>query len=75
MRFGSSFSDNANIREESCRAVFSLLFYTTPIYVAEQPTLPNTSVAEFVDHKAIFTLHEDLFIASLTPQKHLDLIS
>ncbi|VVC34751.1 Reverse transcriptase domain [Cinara cedri] len=45
------------------------------IYSADQPTTPNTSVAEFADEKAIFTTHSDPTTASNYLQNHLNLLS
>ncbi|VVC39413.1 Pre-C2HC domain,Zinc finger, CCHC-type,Reverse transcriptase domain [Cinara cedri] len=45
------------------------------IYIADQPTSPHTTVAEFADDKAIISIHENPLIASQYLQIHLDLMS
>lgn len=45
------------------------------IYTADQPTHPDTSVAEYADDKVIFSTHADPLIVSTSLQNHLDLLS
>jgi hypothetical protein len=44
------------------------------IFVSDQPTSSNTSVADYADDKAIISINEDPFLASLHLQTHLELM-
>lgn len=73
VRFGSSFSNFATIRAGVPQGeILSPILYN--IYVVDKPTSPNTSVAEFADHEAIFTMHKDPIFASLNLKEHLDIM-
>jgi hypothetical protein len=45
------------------------------IYASDQPTNPNTTVADYADDKVIFSIHNDPIIASTNLQSHLNLQS
>lgn len=53
-------------------AILSQILFN--IFSADQPTTPNTSVAEYADNKAIFAKHNDPVIASFYFQNHLNLL-
>ncbi|VVC46558.1 Reverse transcriptase domain, partial [Cinara cedri] len=53
--------------------ILSPLIYN--IYAADQPTSPNTAVAEFADDKAIISIHDNPHTASHNLQLHLDLMA
>ncbi|VVC30826.1 Pre-C2HC domain,Reverse transcriptase domain [Cinara cedri] len=53
--------------------ILSPLLYN--IYAADQPTSPNTAVAEFADDKAIISIHDNPHTASHNLQLHLDLMA
>jgi len=74
VRFGSSISNIANINAGVPQGgILSPILYN--IYAADQLTSLNTTVAEFVDDKAIIAMHEDQIFASLNLQHHLNLLS
>jgi len=45
------------------------------IYAADQPSTPNTIVADYADDKVILSVHNDLLIASRNLQSHLNVLS
>lgn len=45
------------------------------IYVADQPSTPNTIVADYADDKVIVSVHNDPLIASRNLQSHLNVLS
>jgi len=64
VRFGSSFSNIANINAGVPQGgILSPILYN--IYAADQPTYLNTTVDEFSDDKAIIAINEDPLYASL----------
>lgn len=69
VRIGTSYSGVAKI---SADVLLPTLYN---IYAADQPISPNTTVAEFVDDKAIISIHEGPQIAFLYLQFHLDLLT
>jgi hypothetical protein len=74
VRVGTSFSGLAKINAGVPRGgILSSLLYN--IYAADQPTSPYTTIAEFADDKAIFTIHDNPHIAPPNLQYHLDLMA
>lgn len=74
VRVGTSLSDIAKINSGVPQGgILSPILFN--IYAADQPTSPNTTVAEFADDKAIISIHENPHIASQNLQLHLDLMA
>jgi len=49
--------------------ILSLVLYN--IFASDQPTTPNTSVANYADDKALISINNDPIIASINLQTHL----
>jgi len=74
VRVGTSLSDIAKINSGVPQGgILSPTLFN--IYASDQPTSPNTTVAEFADDKAIISIHENPHIASQNLQLHLDLMA
>ncbi|VVC42096.1 Reverse transcriptase domain [Cinara cedri] len=74
VRVGTSLSGLAKINAGIPQGgILSPLLYN--IYAADQPTSPNTAVAEFADDKAIISIHDNPHTASHNLQLHLDLMA
>ncbi|KAL4091805.1 hypothetical protein QTP88_026434 [Uroleucon formosanum] len=74
VRVGTSLSGTAKINSGVPQGgILSPTLFN--IYASDQPTSPNTTVAEFADDKAIISIHENPHIASQNLQLHLDLMS
>ena len=74
VRSGSEFSSISPILAGVPQgAVLSPTLYN--LYSADQPTNPNTTVAEYADDKVIYATHSDPTIATSFVQNHLNLMS
>jgi len=74
VRFGSSFSNIANINAGVPQGrILSPILYNA--FDADQLSSLNTSVAEFADDKEIIAIHEDLVFTSQNLQRYLNLMS
>jgi len=74
IRYGSSTSNITPIFAGVPQgAILSPLLFN--IYASDQPTTPNTTVADYADDKVILSIHNDPIIASSNLQSHLNLQS
>ena len=71
IRYGSALSDIAVINAGVPQGgILSPILYN--IFASDQPTTPNTSVADYADDKAIISINNDPLIASSNLQTHLN---
>ncbi|KAL4131219.1 hypothetical protein QTP88_008560 [Uroleucon formosanum] len=52
--------------------ILSPLLYN--IFVSDQPTSPNTLVADYADDKVIISINDDPYLASAYLQTHLGMV-
>jgi len=72
-RYGSALSDIAAINAGVPQGgILSPILYN--IFASDQPTTPNTAVADYADDKAIIAINNDPLIASKNLQTHLNLM-
>lgn len=73
VRVGNSFSSIAPISAGVPQGgILSPILYN--IYASDQPTTPNTMVADYADDKAILSIHSDPVVAIQNLQSHLSLM-
>ncbi|KAL4085335.1 hypothetical protein QTP88_027194 [Uroleucon formosanum] len=73
VRIGDAFSSIANISAGVPQGgILSPILYN--IYASDQPTTPNTMVADYADDKAILSIHSDPLLAIQNLQTHLTLM-
>ncbi|KAL4141964.1 hypothetical protein QTP88_004500 [Uroleucon formosanum] len=73
VRVGNSFSSIAHLSAGVPQGgILSPILYN--IYASDQPTTPNTMVADYADDKAILSIHSDPVVAIQNLQSHLTLM-
>ncbi|KAL4096831.1 hypothetical protein QTP88_021714 [Uroleucon formosanum] len=74
IRYGTAFSNMSTINAGVPQGgILSPILFN--IFVSDQPTLPDTLVADYADDKAILSMHKNPDIASAALQLHLDLMA
>jgi hypothetical protein len=73
VHFKSAYSNIANIRAGvSQGGILSPILYN--VYASDQPTSPNTIVADYADDKLIISINESPIVASHNLQNHISLM-